>query len=144
MIAAALWASISLSATPGQPTIDLEALRKEHPELFVAPELPPWPQGLPRPIETDTGTILPPARATAVLTRLRMLDVYPSRCQARLDAWVDAYGVCATAIDGARAVGAAEARVEDPQGWSLSTVVTTGALGVVVGAVLVGAMVLAL
>jgi len=135
----ALWLSILLSATPDLPTID--ALRQGHPELFTAPVLPEWPQGLPRPIETATGTILPPARAQAILKRLRMLDVYPSRCQARLDALaVGADSVCAVAIAGAVDVArteavAAAAAVKVPFPWS--EVAVALAVGLVAGGALV-------
>jgi len=94
------------------------------------------------PVEDERGTLLPTARATAVLKRLLILDTYPSRCQARIDAWVGAYGICATALEGARDVAGTEAAVVDAPGWSLGDMITAGAISLAVGLVVGGGIVL--
>ena len=51
----------------------------------LAPDVPPWPAGLPAPVESDAGTLLPPALADVVHQRLLALDAMPGRCQVRID-----------------------------------------------------------
>ncbi len=56
-------------------------------DVFAAPTLDPWPQGLALPYQAGDGAwCLPPDRANAARDRLVACDQLAPRCQARLDA----------------------------------------------------------
>jgi len=131
----------------------LRQVREAHPDLFTAPEVEPWPQGLPIPLKTPEearcfdlsgaalgdGAWLPSKRARVVAARLRRLDVYPGQAQARLDELVGAIGdrpICEVAGDGASSSASEAAREEcdrPPAGYSLGSVLTWAALGLAFG-----------
>ena len=137
-------------------------VRETHPELFTAPDLPEWPQGLPQPLtvplsarcwdhrgsDTGPGTFVPLSRSQAVLDRLRMLDAYPQRCQARLDALADGLGsVCVTALAGAVDVATtradAEHGAEVESGFDWGDLIVAGSVAFAVGLVTGGAVIYA-
>lgn len=60
-----------------------------------APQLPPWPSGLPDPIETDAGTLLPPELAEAVNYQREACKVLPYRCKVRIEAQRDLCAITA-------------------------------------------------
>lgn len=87
-------------------------------DIRLAPSLPAWPLNLPDSAEAPadgrfiysggnigaSGTFLPHELSLFVLNRLQILDDYPDRCQARLDALIDVHRVeLANTIDVARA-----------------------------------------
>jgi hypothetical protein len=101
-----------------------------------APELPPWPEGLPNAVRMDDlGVLFPDALAQVVLERLLYLEKYPVACQAALDA--QAY-VLEERGQNATAVALASHQAEAP-GWAWYEValVAAGTLsaGLVAGAV---------
>lgn len=144
---------LSSIAIAEKPSEILQRARREHPGLFAAPELPPWPKGLPPPKRLQGGGIeLDALRADATHSRLVACRVLPSRCQARIDAIVkdvgaELDGVAEVAINGAVDAAATKTeadRVAEDQknhGYSLSTLAIVGAVAVVVGVLIGGATV---
>lgn len=102
----------------------------------TAPDVTPWPAGLPDPTVTAHGTLLPPTLADAVLRRLLELDAYPARCQARIDAWAriaDARSAAVARCSTAQCVVGQEA-----SGWPTWAVVASGTAGLLLGTIVVG------
>lgn len=134
----ALWLSISTTgpATTEHPVI--EKLRQEHPGLFKAPEVSPWPNDMPRSLltprqarcfdraghELGLGSWVPRALGRVVQSRLLDLELYPGRAQGVIDAIVPR--VLEAVIDRAAAA--------PPEGYRLSTVVMWTLIGLGVGA----------
>jgi hypothetical protein len=123
----------------------IEKLRQNHPELFTAPELQPWPKGLPSARRTPHevrcydekgdglgfGVWMPQELGEATKERLLVLEQYPGRSQAVVDAIVP------KVVD---AVISSEAVKE---GFGLQAVVMWGLVGIVVGAAATTAVVVA-
>lgn len=150
-----------MTATPGPSltTADLlQRVREKHPELFVVPEVEPWPQGLQRPLkvpsqarcfdaggnELGAGAWTPKARGDAIASKLTRLKVYPGQAQGRLNEFVGVIRdqtICAAAGDGSgkAATAAADARCvgATPVGHSTWTVVKW-ATGTALGGLVVG------
>lgn len=153
MLAILLTCCAAVTQAPTTTAELLDSVRKAHPELFTAPAVEGWPQGLPVPLKTPAearcvdvagkelglGAWLPVERAAAVAKRLRRLEVYPGQAQARLDELVGAIGdrpICEVAGDGASASAreACDERCErPPDGFSLGSIVTWAALGLAFG-----------
>ena len=129
--------TISAPASASAADLLLE-LRSDHPELFVVPEVPQWPDNLPpewktpdearcfREFEGDmgAGVWLPRELERIIELRLLELEQYPVRAQGVLDALVPRV---------VEAVADKVATAPAP-GYRLSTVVMWTALGVLAGA----------
>ena len=114
----------------------IEKLMDEHPELFVMPDLPPWPKGLAKAVRTPRdavclqngvelgrGSWVPEDRGRATQERLLAFQAYPQRAQAVVDALMP------------RVTAAiAEKAAAESQGYSLRTVVMWALVGLAVGA----------
>lgn len=115
----------------------IDQLRLEYPDLFAAPELPPWPTGLPKALETPEaarcaaggtelgeGSWVPRARGRATQQLLLTCRTLPGQCRDVINAIVPR--VVTAIVD---QVGAAP-----PAGFSLQTVVVWALTGLAVGA----------
>lgn len=155
-----IWPSIFAALAIAQTATDADTAQPEPvpyevPDIRKAPTLPPWPEGLGVPLMVPSeaecvhghdalieGYYMTNAQGRAVTHRLLMLDAYPLRCQARLDALGD---LCRTEVVAAVDVALAEvglelasakvAGVPERRGWEWwqTALAITGA--VVVGAV---------
>jgi hypothetical protein len=112
----------------------------------AAPTLPPWPEGLPDPVETPEGTLLPPPLAAAVLEQIAAAEILPAAVdlalkvqRERSDAWVrSVVAVMAAEGDTREARGRASAGGVPWLTWLLSILgaaVVGGGLGVLFGLV---------
>ena len=108
-------------------------------DLTTPPVVPAWPSGLPGPIDTPQGTLLPPPLASAVHERLLRLDAYPGLCGMQLR---ELDGV--RAAEGAAAIDAceaacreriAQARAETVREFPWLEVLAGAGAGVVIGLV---------
>lgn len=153
---------MAASPIPRTTTEVIEAVRVAHPELFVAPAAPPWPDGVPdgryTPAEAycrdnagrdlGEGTWLPQAFADVVGQRETALRVYPSRCQAAIDALVASLGgksLCAAAGDGVADVAVTHANADaakPPPGHTTWTVAKWSGASFLSGAVVATILIL--
>jgi hypothetical protein len=116
------------------------------PPPVAAPTLPPWPEGLPDPIETPEGTLLPPPLAAAVLEQLAAAELLPAAVELALkvqrersDAWLrSVVGVLSAEGDVREARGRASASGVPWLTYALSLLaaaVVGGGLGLIFGLV---------
>jgi hypothetical protein len=125
--------ALLLATALADPTVPLDPAN-----VWTAP--PPLSldaHGLPGPVETADGTLLPPRLADWVRARLSDYATYPGRCQARLDA---AHRVAeaklheALSLDAAGdALAEAELEQEAASRWPSWAVAASFALGVAAG-----------
>ena len=127
----------STASTSGETAHEvIQKLRAERPELFVVPELPPWPTGLRKAVRTPRdgvclqngeqlgiGTWLPDDLGRATQERLLAFEAYPQRAQAIIDGLVPRVSVAI-----ANRVSA------EYQGYSFQTVLVWALVGLAVGA----------
>lgn len=128
-------AAICLNVTPGPATTTADLLariRLRQPQLFEAPALQEWPQGLTRHLRTPVeavcyavlprdklrllsdGLWLPGDRAAAVLEKLAERDTYPIKAQGRIDALIGAIleeNICSAVGEAVGEISAADATV---------------------------------
>ncbi len=102
-----------------------------------APELPPWPKGLPEEEERDGGVWYPEARAVAIDVRLEACDLFPARAAERIaeQAAQDDARMREVVVqqDAAKDVDVARARADAP-GVPVITALLGGAAAAVLGA----------